>query len=277
MMGRSHALCGLIVGVGLAAAVPYAPLPVRLLLVPVTGGAALLPDLDHPSSKIAHSLGFVTKFLAKVFDEISVAIYHATRLEGDPSHREGGHRLITHTVPGCLFFGAECCVAELIHPIAGAVHLALLLGLLTGWVRQLGRKAQYAAGGVIKAVSPKCVNEVVALVLRNAGLLFTLVGGYLSWMVMTQFSRWWWVWPIAVFLGSVAHLAGDACTNSGVPLWFPMPRGDKRWGKVRLPRTFETGKEEETHTVTPLLGISFVVALCFATGMAQLLIAAVVS
>lgn len=276
MMGRSHTLCGLIVGVGLAAAVPHAPLPVRLLLVPVTGGAALLPDLDHPSSKIAHSLGFLTRGIAKAIDEISVAIYHATRLDGDPSHREGGHRLITHTVPGCAFFGVESCVAELIHPIVGAIHLALLLGLLTGWVRQLGRKVQHNVGGVIKAVSPKCVNEALTSVLRNAGMVFVLVGAYLSWSVMTQYPTWWWLWPIAVFTGALAHLGGDACTNSGVPLWFPLARGDKRWSKVKLPVTFETGQEVETYTVTPLLGVLFVAALGFATGVAQLLIAAVV-
>lgn len=276
-MGRSHALCGLTVGVGLAAAFPYAPLPVRLLVVPVAGGAALLPDLDHVSSKIAHSLGFVTQFLAKVTDEISVAIYHATRLDGDPAHREGGHRLVTHTVPGCLFFGVECGVAELIHPIAGAVHLALLLGLLTGWVRQLGRKAQRSVGDVVKAVSPECVSDLSTLVLRNAGLLFALAGAYLSWLVMTSYPGWWALWPVAVFAGALAHLLGDACTNSGVPLWFPLARGDKRWGKVRLPWTFETGKEDETHTVTPLLAAAFVTALGFASGMAQLLIHVVVT
>lgn len=277
MMGRSHALCGLIVGVGLAAAFPYSPLPVRLLVVPVTGGAALLPDLDHVSSKIAHSLGFVTRFLAKVTDEISVAIYHATRLDGDPSHREGGHRLVTHTVPGCLFFGVECGVAELIHPIVGAVHLALLLGLLTGWVRQLGRKAQRELGGVIKAVSPKSVTELMTLLLRNAGMVFALAGVYLAYTVMADYPSWLWLWPIAVILGALAHVGGDACTNSGVPLWFPLARGDRRWSKVKLPVTFETGQEEETHTVTPLLGVGFVTALGFATGMAQLLIHAVVS
>lgn len=277
MMGRSHALCGLTVGVGLAAAFPYAPLPVRLLVVPVCGGAALLPDLDHVSSKIAHSLGFITRFLAKVTDEISVAVYHATRLDGDPAHREGGHRLITHTLPGCLFFGVECGVAELVHPILGAVHLALLLGLLTGWVRQLGRKVHRVAGGVIKAVSPTCVNDLLTLVLRNAGTVFALVGGYLAWSVMTNNPSWWPLWPVAVFTGALAHLLGDACTNSGVPLWFPLARGNKRWSKVRTPVTFETGKEEETHTVTPLLAAGFLAAVGFSTGMAQLLIHAAVS
>jgi hypothetical protein len=46
-MGRCHALGGLIVGALTAGLLDHAPLPVGVLMVPVAGGAALLPDIDN--------------------------------------------------------------------------------------------------------------------------------------------------------------------------------------------------------------------------------------
>lgn len=55
----------------------------------VASGAALLPDLDHPGSSLARSLGPLTKALAWVVNKLS-----------------GGHRNFTHGVLGVFAFTA---------------------------------------------------------------------------------------------------------------------------------------------------------------------------
>src|SRR5690606_22340506 len=145
MMGRQHALSGLFAGCLLAGALAPAPLPVKALVVATTGGAALVPDLDHPSATVARSLGIVTRLLARAIDRASLSLYHATRTDGDPRERRSGHRLATHTVPGCLVAAAVVGLLCLAHPLAGAAAACLLVGLLGLGVRAFGGGAALAA------------------------------------------------------------------------------------------------------------------------------------
>jgi membrane-bound metal-dependent hydrolase YbcI (DUF457 family) len=234
-------MCGLTVGVCAAGLLDHAPWPVRLLLIPVMGGAALLPDIDHPSSRVARSLGFVTKFIAVGVAALSLAVYHATRTEADVANRHSGHRTLTHTVPGSLFFGLIAGVTVLAHPIAGAVFLALLIGLM-------------ARG------------------FKTVGTGFTLAGGGLAWFTLTHYPGWWWLWPSVVTLGSLTHIAGDWVTNSGVPIYWPLLRDDRRWSLHHAPMTFATGKDFETEVVTPVLAVSLTLAGGFAAGLPQLVL-----
>jgi membrane-bound metal-dependent hydrolase YbcI (DUF457 family) len=243
-MGRNHILGAVVVGIGVAAAVPHAPLLTRLLAVAVTGGAGLLPDLDHPSSKAARSLGPLTKAIATGIASLSLAIYHATRTELDPKDRASGHRAATHTLPAAVFFGAMTGAACLVHPLAGTVVLGLLVGLM-------------------------------ALGFRSLGAGFTLAGGGVAWWCLTGSPAWWWLWPLCVTLGSAAHIGSDAMTNSGVPALWPLVRNGQRWGKVRTPVTFSTGQNIETHIVGPLLMVSVALAAGFAMGIPQMVIGAV--
>lgn len=243
MLGRSHCLCGLIFGCVVAAALPHAPLPVRLLAVPVAGGAALLPDIDHPSSRVARSLGIVTRVIAVGVAAVSLAVYHATRDERDPPDRRSGHRTLTHTVPGAAAFGVMTLVAVAVHPAAGTVWLALLVGLMAQGFKSIG-----------------------------TGFTLAAAGG--AWWTLTYCPGWWWLWPALVTLGSVVHVLGDWSTNSGVPLRWPLRREGRRWELTRAPVTFATGSAFETEAVTPILVGSLVVAGGFASGVAPALIAA---
>ena len=228
-MGKSHAISGVLAGVGVAAAIPSAPVPVRVLAVAVTGGAALLPDLDHKSSTAARSLGIVTRLLARALDAASLAIYHATREGSDPGDRMSGHRLVTHTVPGCLLAAVLVAVCCLVHPVAAAVVVCLLVGLLGLGVKVLGGGTALAAGGA-------------------------------SWWMFEYASSWWWVLPLATFVGCVVHVLGDTMTNSGTPLWWPLMRNGRRWRLVTTPVTFSTGDHVETALVAPLLIVGVAVA-----------------
>jgi membrane-bound metal-dependent hydrolase YbcI (DUF457 family) len=241
MMGRSHALCGLTAGAAASATLgDLAPWTVRILLVPVMGGAALLPDIDHPSSRVARSLGLVTKGIALAVAAGSLAVYHATRTDADHAARKSGHRTLTHTVPGALVFGVMTLIAVMVHPAAGAGVMALLIGLLAQGFRSIGTG-------------------------------FSLAGALLSWVTLTHDPGWWWVWPLAVTLGSLVHVAGDWVTNSGVPLWWPLLRDGRRWSLVHAPVTFSTGTPTEAELVTPFLVAGFAVAAGFATGVVPLL------
>lgn len=243
-MGKSHALVGATFGVLFAGVLGDAPLAVRLLLIPVTGGAALLPDLDHPSSRVARSLGPVTKLIAKGVASGSLSIYHATRTELDVADRHSGHRTVTHSLAGCLIFGLIALAAVGINPYVGAAFLALLVGLLAQGFKSLG-----------------------------AG--FTLTGGGVAWWVLTHNNSWWWAFPVAVTVGAAAHLvAGDYLTNSGIPLLWPMVLNGRRWTLLRAPATFSTGTPFESHVVTPTLFVILGVSAGFASGLLPMLIRA---
>lgn len=222
-------MSGVLAGVGFASAITAAPLPLRLLVVAVTGGAALLPDLDHPAATAARSLGIVTRLLAHLIDRVSLAVYHATAEGGDPKERHSGHRLVTHTVPGCLLFASLVAASCLLHPIAGAACAALLVGLLGLGLKAFGGGAALTAGGV-------------------------------TWWTLDHSFGWWWVFPVATFTGCLIHIFGDTITNSGTPLLWPLLRGGRRWRAVTTPVTFAAGEAVETAIVAPLLLVATLAA-----------------
>lgn len=243
-MGRQHALVAVLAGVGIAACVPSAPWPVRGLAVIVCGGAGLLPDLDHPRATAARSLGLLTKLVAIGVDRIAVAVYHATRAEGDSATRTGGHRTLTHTVPWSLLtgtFAGLLCVAS---PVAGVVACALLGGLLS-------------------------------LGLRVAGVTLAAGSGAVAWWVLTEHSGWWPVVPVAVTVGCLVHIAADAVTVSGVPAMWPLASKGERWRMVTLPVTFTAGDHVETALVAPALILAVAVSVASVTGLLPVLASAV--
>lgn len=96
MMGRTHAVSGAVAMLAAAPAVAwaaprYAPHGgVQLAAASVVAaGAALLPDLDHPSATVARAFGPVTRLLARLVARAS-----------------GGHRHGTHSVPAVLLAAA---------------------------------------------------------------------------------------------------------------------------------------------------------------------------
>jgi len=98
-MGRTHAASG---GLAFAASAPLLSglgvdlSPVGLAVgVVAAAGAALLPDLDHPSSTVARALGPLSGALARVVAAIS-----------------GGHRQGTHSLVGVASFTVLALLAD---------------------------------------------------------------------------------------------------------------------------------------------------------------------
>ncbi|MEU8245068.1 metal-dependent hydrolase [Nonomuraea sp. NPDC048916] len=131
MMGHTHAMTGAIAWLGLApglAALPIVMESSRFIetgimaeaLTPsefiagaiICAGAAMLPDLDHPSATIAQTFGPVTWLLSKAVNWLS-----------------GGHRGATHSLVFAVAtgFGAHWLAST--YPLGRDIMVVLLIGL----------------------------------------------------------------------------------------------------------------------------------------------------
>ncbi|KUP98186.1 metal-dependent hydrolase [Thermobifida cellulosilytica] len=228
MMGFSHATTGVLVGVAVVAPVAAAAgapaTPAGLLAWALLGaGAALVPDLDHPSSTATRSQGFVTGLLSRGIRALSVAVYEFTRTPADDSG--GEHRHLGHTPAFAAVVGAAVGLLCHLSWWASAVTawflafigLRALRRITRGWLRAtLGSWAGAALGAF----------GVAALFLN-------------AWEVRPA----GWTVGLLVALGMVVHSLGDALTSSGVPLAWPFRVRGRRWAMLGAPRRlrFRTG------------------------------------
>lgn len=119
-MGRSHALSGAAVWLGGCAGLvmEHAARPGWVTVLGgavVCAGAALLPDIDHPNSRITHAGGAVTEALCWVV-------------------RRGGHRGPTHYLSSGVLAGAVAGgLAALLSPVLWWIGLAVG----AGWVAHI--------------------------------------------------------------------------------------------------------------------------------------------
>jgi membrane-bound metal-dependent hydrolase YbcI (DUF457 family) len=114
MMGRTHALSGLVVGVAAGQFVWHLKPAHMAVVAAVTAGAAVLPDIDHPDATVARDFGFVTRAFAWLVEHVS-----------------GGHRHGTHSLVGiAAFTGAAYAAEHYRQSLGGKIGLGLLLVLV---------------------------------------------------------------------------------------------------------------------------------------------------
>ncbi len=198
----------------------------------LTSGAALLPDLDHPPSTVARSFGPVTKIISRGVDTASVGIYNITRLKGDP-HRNGGHRTFTHTA---VFAALAGVVSASLVGLHNSWVTAILLFFFTGLgVRGLLHEWDHAADTFVVIV------------------LSTIVTWQCWKWVHTGGGKAAWV-GVTVLVGCLAHCVGDAVTEDGCPVLWPVPIGRHLWYPLGLPKPmrYRTGGKVELLFVGPL-------------------------
>lgn len=198
----------------------------------LTSGAALLPDLDHPPSTVARSFGPVTKVISRGVDAASVGIYNVTRLKGDP-HRNGGHRTFTHTAVFAALAGTVSASLVLLH---NSWVTAALLFFFTGLgVRGLLHEWDHAADTFVVIV-------LSAIVTWQCWNWAHTGGGKAAWVGVT------------VIVGCLAHCVGDAVTEEGCPVLWPVPIGRHLWYPLGLPKPmrYRTGGKVELMFVGPL-------------------------
>ncbi len=186
-MGRTHALSGASAWLTLAPAIAdSAGLPIGaaelLAGTAVAAGAAMLPDLDHPSAGIAGTLGPVTRLLTRAVAALA-----------------GGHRQATHG----LVFVALCAVGAAAAVAAGATAALVVAGVCVAFG--------------LRALGPDELRDDPILDLELAAAAAGVTA-----LAAATVATWSWL-PAAVGLGCLLHIAGDALTPRGVPLWWPQP------------------------------------------------------
>ncbi|KAB1930648.1 metal-dependent hydrolase [Micromonospora sp. ALFpr18c] len=232
VMGRSHALSGAVVWLGgcaLAAGLGARPAVGAVVVgAAVTAGGALLPDVDHPGSVVARSLGPLTRLIARGAAAGAAALRTASC--GCCAGR-GGHRAVTHTF---VFAVTAGLLVSLLCWVGGDVAAAVVAGMaaalaVRGVLRRRTRGAYGAAG---------------------SGLLVGLMAAALPGPV----AGWWWV-GLPLGLGCLVHSLGDALTFSRVPLLWPIRIRGCRWAPLGMwaPLRFRTGSAAELLLVVPAL------------------------
>ena len=200
MMGFTHATSGTAAWLAVTAALPALGTDI-LPLTPagvlagtlVCAGAAILPDADHPSATIAHSVPVVGPAVTNAINDIS------------GGHRHGAHTLLAAAIVtvGAFFLGRWSAVL----PLLGE-----------------GKLGPAAATVVLIAFALKA-REFVPSWLLAWGL--GLLAGMAVFVYASDSTIWF---PLAVALGYLAHIAGDALTVQGIPpLLWPISIKPPRW------------------------------------------------
>lgn len=218
MMGRTHAATGAaawLTGCTVAAMLGHPPGVYEIAVgTPLAAFGAVLPDVDCPSSSIAHSLGPPTRGLAMVVAWAGKRIHAATRTPLDRPDRDG-HRTITH-----------------------GVLSAITAGFGFGWLGTHGAVwavaflTAFAAATALRALKVHGIGRfVAAAAVAAAGWHWPAPSG-------------WWL-GVAIGAGVLVHNLGDCLTNTGAPLLWPITIQGQRWYKFRIVRwaRFETGAD----------------------------------
>jgi membrane-bound metal-dependent hydrolase YbcI (DUF457 family) len=248
MQGVNHCASGVAVGFATAPLLGMHSLATALPYALIVGGFALANDLDCDHAKASLALGPISQFLSWILRHLSAISFKLTAGPRDkPS--AGTHRHLTHT----LAFAA----------VAGA--LARWTGHLSLW----GAGAWLVFGAVsasaaltLKSDGPPPKRTARTMLGLFLVTLFAapLLGGVVSTtpeeaLVAGLTGAQHWL-GIAVFLGCLTHLVGDAMTVSGVPAFWPLHlRKGQAWFCVHLLPyriRLHTGKRFEQFVVHPL-------------------------
>jgi membrane-bound metal-dependent hydrolase YbcI (DUF457 family) len=240
VLGVSHATSGAACGLAVAGFLPQLVGVVPsagsvLTFAAVCAGAALLPDLDHPSSTATRRFSVASWVACHAVRPLSGMVHDLTRARRDTG--KGTHRGLTHTVAGAVLLGlaVNLASAQWGTPVLVATLFVCLALAIKG----------------LDALVPGPPSLVIAAGLTYAVEEFVPGGtaGTAGWL------------GTAVALGMVVHALGDAVTESGAPLLWPVRIRQRRWYPVGSPRPmrFRTGGKVEAWLVAPALTVATLV------------------
>ncbi|MCA1680135.1 MAG: metal-dependent hydrolase, partial [Actinobacteria bacterium] len=173
----------------------------------IAAGGALLCDLDTPDSRLAHSLGALTKLVARAIGRVF-----------------GGHRVGTHSLAFCALVGALSTLAltqrEVVRLSAGVTLSAgQLVALLIAYASAALTVALLLA---VRGARPAVISAALVAVAASTQPPPALVSAALT-------------------IGCASHLLADLLTPEGIaPLW---PFSGRR---VSLGLIRRTGDRRET-------------------------------
>lgn len=233
MLGRTHALSGAALALGIFTATGVHPAPMEIAAFTIAAaGGGMLPDADHESASVAWSLPPVSRWMCRVVGAAS-----------------GGHRNGTHSLVGVAAFVAFAVVVQRLGDIlsfAGVQHArAALIGQIAMGV-WLGFLFAIATSAL--RLKPPGNKVLWSLMCLTGGVAVGWAG--IVWPFNTGMI------PVAIGVGAVAHILGDMLTKEGCPLLWPFNRFRFRVA------TITTDTWPERLIVAPALTIS-VVALIY--------------
>lgn len=261
MMGAGHAVSGAAAGLYAATLAQDAGLldigPAATLTgAALCAGAALLPDLDHPNATVAKAFGPASVALARVTNNTSAAVYAATKTAVDED-RDGGHRGLTHTAVFAAGLGGT--VALLAHLLPQSMTAVLFI-LLTLALRGLIPNLQGRLGRPGTRLRRRHLMPMWFIVWwrKTKGMLGIWgVSAVLTWLLggavpASDVGAWL---GAMVALGCLTHCAGDAVTEMGCPIFWPVPIARERWYLFGPPKIlrFRAGGTVERWLVMPVL------------------------
>jgi len=206
MMGAHHAMTGAAAWIAVTATAghgfglfPVTPLD-TLVGALVCAGAALLPDADHGSATVAHSIPVLGRVITKGLSQAS------------GGHRHGFHALL-----------AVVC----------AWLIATGLGFLTwqpGWWPD-----PLAVGPALMSATAIAVATRALGITRGSWALAWFYGLLIA-VLVALFAPEQQAWFVICFtLGYGVHLLGDFLTTGGLPLFWPfVPKPPRWWRKIPI-------------------------------------------
>lgn len=198
-------------------------------------GMALLPDIDHPKATAAHTFGFLSRWVAFIVEKFSAWVYFSTRL-GRDAKRQGGHRTLTHTFLFCFSMGALTLFASL-NNIAtlSILFVALCFGIRGFFPNTMNNARRKLFPRGLRKLFPKTSAKVFLYMLAAIVPIFMYVG---KLPMITNVHL-----ALIVCWGAMIHCIGDCLTNSGAPLFYPIPVHKQMWYRFKFPARFNTGSE----------------------------------
>lgn len=214
MMGKEHALVGFGAYAAGASAAAHAGLfPTEFATAGaltagalVSAGAALIPDIDHPSGTVANAGGPITR-----------AIAHATNAVSG-GHREGTHQLwfaaaffllVWATTTGAEAVGTSFNVPALItwHVLASCIWFTVIVAF----------GAQATSKTFLHQKLNRIWQQKTGVAAKAYAWAFAVVSCLLAWLLCGPADTWGWLVP-AVITGHLSHLLTDALTSAGLEI-----------------------------------------------------------
>lgn len=234
VMGPTHAMSGaafwLVASAfgSTLAALNTSSLPVVLLGTIVCAGASLAPDIDSHSSTVVNSLGIFGKPLHKVVNGVSLAVHETTRTKYDKP-RDNGHRTLFHTAAIAILMGALVSLGSSLPGEVGILGKDFPIGQLIS-ILVLGFFLNLGLAGIFEKQVKKARKTYGPYVLWA----ISTAGAFGIAALLPEGEKFSWL-GIAVGVGWVMHILGDAITKLGSPFFWPLKIRGKRWYDVALP------------------------------------------
>lgn len=222
MMGRQHALSGVLFATG-AAYTMNADVPTFVLLCTTLPGTALMSDIDHPDSTVSNTYGPITRTFARVLT----------------------HRKQTHSVPCTVAFGTAVYLAA---EYAGSTPYSV------GW--WTARAVLFAVLVLIYASTIRLF-KISGWLDDFAPIPFAAMITFGEPMIVTAgFSPFPFDdLPLIIVLGIAVHILGDLLTKQPIPILWPLS------GRKSALGLFKAGGSFEKWIMTPAMVVGSAVFL----------------